>query len=235
MALTPQNSDAFFREVDEEVRRDQFIGFWARYGRTVIAAIVAALAGLGGWLWWQHSQAQSAGADGEALTAVIQQVGTGKAAEAKPGLDMLVMSSRDGYRAAAKLVQAAGALETNDMKAAAAAYGAIAADASLPQPFRDLARVRQTTLEFDALPPAQVIARLKPLVAAGNPWLGSAGELVAAAQIKAGDRRAAAATFGLVAGDEGVPQTVRARAARLASGFTAAPVAASAPAAAVAE
>ena len=42
MALTPQNNQAFLREVDEELRRDQVASFGRRYGLWVAVAIVTA-------------------------------------------------------------------------------------------------------------------------------------------------------------------------------------------------
>src|SRR3546814_17020434 len=68
-----------------------------------------------------------------------------------------------------------------DNKAAIAQYKAIAADTRLAPPFRDLALIRQTALEFDTLQPQEVVDRLKPLATEGNPWFGSAGEMVAIA------------------------------------------------------
>src|SRR3546814_16694210 len=79
---------------------------------------------------------------------------------------------------AALLIKAALALEGGDNKAAIAQYKAIAADTRLAPPFRDLALIRQTALEFDTLKPQEVVDRLKPLATEGNPWFGSAGEMV---------------------------------------------------------
>ena len=53
MALTPQNSEAFMREVDEAVRQDQLTSFWQRYGRVLLVVLVLGLAAFGGWLYWQ--------------------------------------------------------------------------------------------------------------------------------------------------------------------------------------
>ena len=102
-------------------------------------------------------------------------------------------------------------------KAAIAAFAAVAKDESIGKPFRDLALIRQTTMEFDTLPPDQVIARMKPLAAKGSPWAGSAGELIAVAQLKAGNPTQAGATFAALATDPGVPASIRSRAAQMAS------------------
>ena len=68
MALTPQNEEAFLREVDEELRRDQLSGFWRRYGKLLAVAVLSGLIAFGGWLWWQDHREQVAGANGEKLS-----------------------------------------------------------------------------------------------------------------------------------------------------------------------
>ncbi|MDB5689138.1 MAG: hypothetical protein JWL91_1014 [Sphingomonas bacterium] len=217
MALTPQNNDAFFREVDDELRRDQLTSFGMRYGRIVLIAAALALAALGGFLYWQHHRAQQAGLDSEALSGALADLGQGKAGPAKAKLDQLAQSPRDVYRASARLTAAAAAAERNDIKAAVAQFAAVAADGDVPAPFRDLALIRQTALEFDTLPPAQVIARLTPLAVAGNPWFGSAGEMVAVSHLKLNQPKLAAPIFAAIARDETAPETLRSRSARIAA------------------
>ncbi|SNS54366.1 hypothetical protein SAMN06295912_108168 [Sphingomonas laterariae] len=230
MALKPQNEDAFFREVDEELRREQIGTFWKSYGRFLAIAIVVGLVAFGGWLYWQHQQRLAADAASEQFTQALIEIGQGQDKAAAPKLDKLKAEGNDGYRGAAMLTQAAAAMERNDTKAAIAAYQAAVADTKLAQPFRDLALIRQTAVELDTLPPAQVIERLKPLAVAGNPWFGSAGEMTAVAYMKMGKPELAGPLFAAMAKDEGVPVSIRERAARLATtlGVDAAPAAAAA-------
>jgi hypothetical protein len=216
LALTPQNEEAFLREVDEELRRDRMSKLWRRYGIIAIAVVVLGLAALAGFLWWQSDQHKKAGADGELLSQAMDDLGQGKEAGVRAKLDTLAASPRPAYRAAAKLTKAALGGEKGDAKAAIAQYKIVADDPDLPQPFRDLAAVRRTALEFDTLPPAEVIARLKPLAVSGNPWFGSAGEMVAAAYIKMNKPELAGPLFAAIAKDEQVPETIRGRATRIA-------------------
>lgn len=216
MALTPQNDEVFFREVDEELRRDQMKGFWLRYGWLVGGAVILGLAIFAGVLAWRHHQQQKTGLAGEQFTQALYDIGQGKRAAATATLDTLSKGPIDGYRAAARMALAAAALEKGDNKAAIAQYQAVAADDGLARPFRDVALIRRTLLEFDTLPPATVVARLKPLAVEGNPWFGSAGELVALSYIKLGKRELAGPLFAAIARDPGVPEGLRSRALRMA-------------------
>ena len=217
MALTPQNNDAFFREVDDQLRAEQMATFWKRYGRIAIVVVVLALAAFGGYLWWQNHRAHQAGLDSEALSGVLADLGTPARRPApRPSWTRSRSRRAQGYAATARLTNAALALEAGDDKGAAAQFKAIAADTSVPQPFRDLALVRQTAIEFDTLPPAQVIARLQPLAVAGNPWFGSAGEMVAVAHLKLNQPKQAGPLFAAIARDVQAPETLRSRASRMA-------------------
>ncbi|MFS0773652.1 tetratricopeptide repeat protein [Sphingomonas sp. 1P08PE] len=217
MALSPESNEAFLREVDDEVRRDQLTSFWKRWGLWIGAAVVLGLAAFGAYLFWQHRQRETAGQEGEQLQAAFDALGTGQAAKATPILAELAGSSRDGYRALAKFSQADVLLRANDLKGAAAKFAEVANDAGLAQPFRDLALIRQTAAEYDTLRPQVVVDRLLPLAVPGNPWLGSAGEMVALSQLRLGQRGPAGQLFGQIARDEGAPESIRQRAVQMAS------------------
>ena len=216
MALPPKTDEAFLREVDEELRRDQLAGFWTKWGIWVAVAVVAALAALAGFLYWQHRQAEAAGVEGEQLQVAYDSLGAGNVPAASKSLTELAGSNRDGYRALAQFTQADILLQKNDLKGAAAKFAAVAADASLAKPFRDLALVRQTSAEYDTLKPQVVVERLRPLAVPGGPWLGSAGEMVGVAYIRLNQRAQAGTLFGQIARDPGVPDSIRQRAVQTA-------------------
>jgi hypothetical protein len=116
----------------------------------------------------------------------------------------------------AQMVEANLLGEDGKTKEAIAIYAKVAKDGSLPQTFRDLALIRQTSAEFDTLPPQTVIDRLKPLATAGNPWFGSAGELTAISYMKLGKDNLAGPIFAQIAKQDGLPQTMRSRAQQMA-------------------
>lgn len=217
MARTPETNEAFLREVSEELRRDDMARLWTRWGRALVIAIVVGLIAFGGWLWWRDHQAKQAGAEGETLTATVEQLSRDQIDQAAPALKTLSQSDRPGYRAAAQLAAGAVAAQKGEAQAAIAAFGSVAKDDKIAPAFRELALIRQTTMEFDTLTPDQVIARMQPLAQKGMPWFGSAGELVAISHLKAGRPRDAGAIFAALAADTAVPASIRSRAAQMAS------------------
>ncbi|MDO7841137.1 tetratricopeptide repeat protein [Sphingomonas immobilis] len=215
MAVPPNTDAAFLREVDEELRRDQMVGAWKRYGRIAVAALVLALAAFGGWLIYQNQRQAAAGVEGELLSKTFDDLAAKKVdAAAKPLAD-LAKSDGPGYSAVARFTQADLLLQKDDTAGAAKIFAAITADQKVAQPFRDLALVRQTSAEFDTLKPQVVIDRLRGLAVKDNPWFGSAGELVAAAYVKSGQRDKAAALFSQIAKGDDVPDTIKQRAVQM--------------------
>ncbi|WP_076072621.1 tetratricopeptide repeat protein [Sphingomonas montana] len=216
MALAPQNEETFFREVDEDLRRDRMETFVSRNGKWILLAVVALLAAVGGWIYWQHRQTLAAEAHSETLSQALADLSEGKEAGVKARLDGLAAASNDGYRGAALLTEASAALVRNDRAAALAGFAKVAGDSAVPQVMRDAALVRQTAIEYDTLPPATVIARLKTLAIAGNPWFGSAGEMVAIAYLRTNRPQDAGRIFAAIAKDETMPDSLRGRAVRVA-------------------
>ncbi|HEU4704547.1 MAG TPA: tetratricopeptide repeat protein, partial [Sphingomicrobium sp.] len=216
MAVPTDSGDTFLREVDENLRRDQLRDLGRKYGGWLAAALVLFLAAVGGWLYWQDRQEAAAAADSELLARVYTDIGAGRMASVPERLDTLAAEGKGAVRASALFTRAAVAIEQNDRKTAIARYAEIAADDGLAQPYRDLGLVRATSLEFDALRPEQVIARMEPLAKPGNSWFGSAGELTAMALVKQGKKQEAGRLFAAIAADRQVPDTIRARAVQIA-------------------
>ena len=217
LALSPDSSsEAFLREVDENLRRDQAQAFAKRYGTMLAGGVLLFLAAVGGWLYWQDRQSKVAAADSETLSAAMADLEAGRAATVGPALDKLTESPSDGIASEARLAQASVALATGNRASAIAIYRSVAEDKGLAAPFRDLATVRLITLEFDSIKPEAVIARLEPLAKPGGAWFGSAGELTAMAMLKQGRKGEAGRLFAAIAADNQVPSTIRSRAVQIA-------------------
>ncbi len=217
MAQPPDITETFVREVDENLRRDQARDFFKTYGNWLIAGVGLLLVVSGGLIWWNQHQVQRGGEQVEQLAQVYKDIGSGNVTKADPQLDALSQSGSKAVRASAEFARAALALQQNDTNQATATYKAIANDSGMPRPYRDVALVRQTALEFDNLKPDEVIARLAPLTKSGEPWFGTAGEMTALALLKQGKNQQAAQLFAAIAKDKNAPDTIRARAAQVAS------------------
>jgi hypothetical protein len=216
VALSPQSNEAFLREVDDELRRDQAVALWRRWGIAIVAAVVLGLVALGGWLWYQSNRADVAATQSIEFNKALDELGANRQAAAAPILAKLAKEGTPGYGALARFVEADIALQKNDLKGAAAKFAQVAGDDAVAKPLRDLALVRQTAAEYDSLQPQVVIDRLRPLAVKGGAYFGSAGEMTAVAHLRKGRRDLAGRMFGELARDETVPESIRQRAVQMA-------------------
>ncbi|MCX9148582.1 tetratricopeptide repeat protein [Erythrobacter sp. WG] len=212
-----REDEVLIREIDEAVREDALMTFLRVHGVKVLAVILAGIAALGAWLVYDHFAEQKLEQQSEALISGLDAAAAGDFKTAGEKVAPLTAEGNsDGARAAARFIQAAAAIEAGDTAKASGIYDAIVKDAGTPKALRDLATIRQVSLDYDRMKPADVIARLSPLAEPGSPWFGSAGELVAMAHVENGNRAAAGKIFAGIAKDESQPETLRSRARQMA-------------------
>ena len=219
MALPPMNvtEEVFAREVEEELQRDQMLTLWDRFGKPLVAVIVAVLLGWAGYIYWGHLQDKAAGIEGEKLTGAVDGLASNGGMNADKALAEVMKSDATGFHAPAGLVAASIALQSADLKKASEAFAVVAKNEGNAQAWRDLALIRQTAATFDNMKPEAVVAQLKPLAISGKPWFGSAGEMTAIAYLRMNKPEMAGKMFADLAKDEGVPETIRSRSSEMAN------------------
>lgn len=216
MAIKPSDNEAFYREVDEELRRDHALKTWDRYRWHFVIGAALILAAVGGFIYWQNHRQARASAAAEALVGALDSMEKGSVEAAGPHVAQIEQSNIEGYRASGLFTRANILIESGNVPGAIAVLQRIVGDDGLAQEWRDAALVRQTAIEFDRLRPEQIIQRLRPMVARGNPWFGSAGELTAHAHLRQQRPDLAGQVFTALARDETVPESIRSRAVQMA-------------------
>jgi len=208
-----------FREIDEELRRDNLLKLWSRYGRYIIAIAVFALVVAGGFVAWRDHQLSERRAQSTRYAGALTLAREGKEADAVK-VFAAIAHEGGGYAILAAFEEAALLAKSGDREAAAAAYDRVAAASEFDPDLRGLAvllSVMQRMPEADA---QTTIDHLAPLTASGNPWRPSAIELTALARLKLQDKSGALALFKSLADDPATPQSLRARAAEMATALT---------------
>jgi hypothetical protein len=205
-----------FREIDEELRRDNLLKLWRLYGRYLIMAVVAALLVAGGIVAWRNHQLTLRQGQSVRYAAAMSLLREGKDAEAAKVFSS-VADEGGGYAHLAEFEAADLAAKAGDAKAAAAAYDKLAASSDIDPELRDAATLLSVMTGFADSDPHAAINRLKPLTESGNPWRPTALELTAAAQLKSGDKAGALDIYKKLADDLAAPEGVRGRAAEMAA------------------
>ena len=204
-----------FREIDEELRRDNLLKLWSRYGRYIIAVAVFALVVAGGIVGWRDHQLSERRAQSTRYAAALTLARDGKEADAAKVFAAIAREG-EGYAILASFEEAALLAKSGDREAAAAAYDHIAASSEFDPNLRELAVLLSVMQRMPEADPHTMIDRLAPLTASGNPWRPSAIELMALARLKLEDKSGALDLFKNLADDPATPQSLRARAAEMA-------------------
>jgi hypothetical protein len=203
------SDESLFREVDEEVRQEQFKKLWARYGNLItVLAVLAVLivAGFQGWKYWQLKQSETAGA-GYFDAATLAD--NNKADEA---LKQFSAIDHPGYGMLARMREAGLLAAQGKTAEAVKAFDAVAADGKADPAIRDLARIRAALLLADTTAPADLAKRLDGFDVPGNPWRHAAREAMAISAFKVKDYAAADKQVQAMLTDTETPGDMRQRA-----------------------
>jgi hypothetical protein len=201
-----------FKEVEEDLRREQLAKLWDRYGvyaLGVAAAIILFVGAFNGYRWYEAKQAAE---NGTAFFEATSLVGDEKYAEAREALAKLGESAPAGYRTLAKLEIAALHAKEGRKADALAVYDEVARDSSADGILKDFARVQGAALRLDEAEPAEIAQRLDKLDADSNPWRYSARELLALSAYRSGNMAESEKLFTRILSDPFAPAQMRQRA-----------------------
>jgi hypothetical protein len=189
-----------FREVDEDVRRDQFEQLWKRHGNLIVGAVLLVILAAAGWQLYGHFRLKQEERASAKFQAAIEMSEAGQGSEAEQLLASVMKKGPAGYASLARFREAA---ETGKRDAAAGVtlYDALAADANIGPALQGLAQLRAAMLLSDSLSATDLTKRLDPLTGAASPWRNLARELLGLAELKAGDFEAAGRHFDAVITD----------------------------------
>ncbi|HEX7108246.1 MAG TPA: tetratricopeptide repeat protein [Aestuariivirga sp.] len=203
------SDESLFREVDEEVRQEQYKKLWDKFGNYFVAlcvVIVAAVAGVKGYQYFQIKQSEAA--------AIVYFDGVKMASDGKfdDALKALAAVGHPGFKQLGLMQQASVLAEQGKTKEAVAAFDALAADATVDASLRDLARIRAGYLLADSLKPDELISRLGSFDREGQVWRHAAREIFGLAAYRTADYSMADRYMNANFADPDTPQAMRQRA-----------------------
>ena len=203
-----------FKEVDEDLKRDQALELWRKYGRYLIAFALAVVLGTAGVVAWNNYRESRREADGNTFAQAFQLVGRGDAAAASAAMTDIA-ASNGAYSILAQLQLAALKQNAGDKAGAISIYDQIAGDTSADQPFRDLATLLSALAGVDTGNAAAIDKKLQPLLSDTSAFRSSAMEIEGLLQLKAGNYAGARKTYQQLADDITAPPGLRQRATQI--------------------
>ncbi len=206
------SDDSFVKEVDDEMRTDQFKSLWNRYGIMIAGAALAIILGTSafkGYEWWRDTQASKSG---DMFLAALTQAKDQKPDDALKSLDELQKTGFGSYPLLARMRAATVMAAQGKGKDAVAAFDAIAADGSVDASIRDMARLRAALLLVDNGTYEDVAKHAELLTADTNALRHSAREALGLSAWKAGKAKEAEGFFQSIADDKETPRALSDRA-----------------------
>ena len=206
------NDESFFREVNEEYRRDQTTKFLKTYGVYLVAAAFVALAIVGGYKYEQQRWASEAATGGDALINAQTLSDLGRLNESEKALASLAGSGPGSYRVLARLHAAAEFVAKRQMEAASEDYRGVASDAAAPEGLRDFARIQLAALSVDKESYDSLASQLGALRSGTSEWRFAAKEILGLAAYKEGKKAEAEQLYREIMSDGEAPLGMRQRA-----------------------
>jgi hypothetical protein len=204
-----------FKEVDEDLRRDNLEKLWKKYGFQMIglaAAVVLGVAGVQGWRAYDLDQrGQLSDRYGAALESTLD-------GETAAGLDAMIDlsdASGKGYAGLAAFEEARLRVDSGDTGGAIEVWDRIAESSGLGPGFKEAATLFSVLHQLDGDDPAALRARLQPLATDGHPFRSTARELLAVIALGEGDTGAARALYTEISDDREAPAGLRQRATQM--------------------
>jgi hypothetical protein len=201
-----------FREVDEDLRREQLKKLWDRFGPYVIGLAVLIVLGVSGYKLWEYWTLHQAQSTGDRFIAAMDLADQGKNADALTALQGVAGDGTGSYPVLAQFRIASAKADSGDSTGAVADYDAIAARTDVSPDIRNMARLRAALILVDTASTADINKQIGDLAAVGNPWHNSAREILALSAWRTGDYASAKDYFGQIDADQEAPQDMRDRA-----------------------
>ena len=201
-----------FREIDEEIKREQFAKLWDRYGALLLGAALAIILSVAGYKYWKHQQAQDAQTYGSRFMDALDLAGAGKKDLAELSFSQIAQEGPSGYAMLSNMREAALKASSGKLDEARKQYDALANNSSVAPVFQDFSRIQAAMLRVDKADETEMKSRLGKLADGTGSWRHSARELLGLAAFRAGNIKGAENFYNQVLGDRTAPVGIKQRA-----------------------
>jgi hypothetical protein len=204
--------ESLFREVDEEVRQDEYKKLWQRHGKLITTAIAAVVLGVGGFQLYTNYEQQKAEQAALVYTEALKKAGEGKIDDAIAALKAV---DHKGLAQLAQLKEADLLVEKGEADKAVAAYDLFAGNASNDKTLIDAAKIKAGYLLVDTSTPDELLVRLGAFDKDGEIWRHQAREIFGLTAWRVKDYAMADRYMKALVDDLETPQGMRQRAAMM--------------------
>ena len=203
-----------FKEIEEEVRRDQFLAMWRKYRIIIIAVVAGVVLGVAGYQGWETYQQRQRVAASERYALAEAQLVAGERDAALQRFAEMADPNDGAYGLLAAFEVARLAAEDGNDQLALETWGRIA-EGTAPPAYRDAAVLTAAGYRIDQGEIEEGEAMLASQTEPGRPYRALALELSAVAAMARDDAEAARERLDSLLADIEAPAGVRQRAGEM--------------------
>lgn len=217
MADQDPEKDSLYKEIDEELRHENYAKLWKKYGNFIIATAALVIVSVAAYQGWNAYSVNKRSDDSALYTTALEALKKDNKDQALSILTRLSNNASKAYATLSQLNKASINSESGNIAEASASYLLIANDSSESEIFRDLAVILWTMHNMNSIDPVKLTKDLQRLILPSNPWRHTAKELVALIAKRNGNTKQANRLFEELADDVTAPAGIRSRASELLS------------------
>ncbi|PCI40329.1 MAG: hypothetical protein COB46_07010 [Rhodospirillaceae bacterium] len=209
--------NALHREVDDDLREEQMMMLWKRFGSYIIGVAVLIVAIVAGYQGWKQYDLSTRTAQGDSFYSASLLAKSGNIDEAVQAFAQLSKDSDGGYGTLARFQQAALMAAGGDTSGAAALYKDLAKNNAADVAMGGLANILGAMLEINTggYDVSGMTMRLESISGDDHPYRYSARELLGLVFMGSGDTQKALENFTKLSEDTKTPSGIRSRAQNL--------------------
>ena len=190
-----------FREIDEEIKRENFAKLWDKFGYLILGVAMAIIVSVAGYKYWKFQQAEQSQTFGSRYMDALDLASTGQKDLAQLSLSQIASDGPRGYAMLSKMRDAAVKASTGKLTDAASDYDKLASNNSVDPVFQDFSRIQAAMLRVDKADEAEMKTRLGTLASGTSSWRHSARELLGLSAFRAGNMTSAETYYSQVLSD----------------------------------
>jgi hypothetical protein len=204
-----------FKEVDEDLRRDNAAKVWKKYAPYIIGTVVAVVLAVAGVQGWRAYDLDRRSKLSDKFATALDAAAAGDTASSQEILSDLSDPASGGYQGLAAFEDARLRAKNGDIDGAIAIWDRLAATSSLGESLQKAAVILSVMNQIDTGDAQSLRQRLEPLTAEGQPYRAAALEMSALLALRQGDKEEARTLYSTLADDRNAPAGTRARATQM--------------------
>ena len=217
MADSKSDDDIFVKEVEEEIKQENLLNLWKRFGKIIIAVVTLFIIGIAGFKGWESYDRNQRENQSLNYNNLINSLAEGSNNKALLILESMETNQVRSYSTLTKLINPTILNSSGNSREKSLSYENIMQNNSVEPIFRDLALILWGYDNLSSSKPSKITTKLARLNDSASPWRHSAREIIALSEKRAGNREKARSILKGLIDDATTPNGLRTRASEILS------------------